>query len=266
MMPRAARAGACAAGSAKLKETHMISVRTCLASLASVVAGATGLALAIVIAIAMASDARAQAGPDAIYAVTSLDVAPGATAQGIALLKQYRDAARKQAGNLGVDLFQETGFANRFAIHESWSNRSAYEANERAAHTAALRDGLKPIAGAPYDRRDYRPLSVAPARAGAANDAVYMLLFLDVFPPGLTPTVAVVKEAAAAARKGEGNLRYDVEQEARGGGNHMMLFAEWQNRKDFDAYEMSTSARHLRDTVGPLLGSPYDDRLYTLLD
>jgi len=42
----------------------------------------------------------------------------------------------------------------------------------------------------------------------------------------------------------------------------MTLIAAWQNRKAFDAYEDSTYARQFRDVVGPLLGSPYDDRLY----
>ena len=46
----------------------------------------------------------------------------------------------------------------------------------------------------------------------------------------------------------------------------MTLFAAWQNRKAFDSYEMSDYARHFRDTVGPLLGSPFDDRLYVLIN
>jgi quinol monooxygenase YgiN len=176
------------------------------------------------------------------------------------------DTARKQAGNISVDLLQETGLSNRFAIHESWSNRSAYDANEKAPQMAALRDGLKPLAGAPLDRRTYRPLSIGPIRNAGSDGAVYMVLFLDVFPPGLIPTLAAVKDAAVAARKGEGNLRYDVEQEGVGLGNHMIFYAAWQNRDDFDSYEKSDYARHLRDVVGPLLGSPYDDRLYALLD
>ena len=49
-------------------------------------------------------------------------------------------------------------------------------------------------------------------------------------------------------------------------GNHMIFYAAWQNRDDFNSYEKSDYARHLRDVVGPLLGSPYDDRLYALLD
>jgi quinol monooxygenase YgiN len=228
------------------------------------VAGVAGFAIAI--AIMTASAAWAQAAPDTVYALTTFDVSPSATLQTIALLTQYRDTARKQAGNISVDLLQETGLSNSFAIHESWSNRSAYDANEKAPQMAALRDGLKPLAGAPLDRRTYRPLSIGPIRNAGSDGAVYMVLFLDVFPPGLIPTLAAVKDAAVAARKGEGNLRYDVEQEGVGLGNHMIFYAAWQNRDDFDSYEKSDYARHLRDVVGPLLGSPYDDRLYALLD
>ena len=241
----------------------MRSIRRCLARLAPLVAGAAGLVIAV--AIMGASAARAQAGPETTYTVTTFDVAPSSVAQTIALLKQYRDAARKQAGSLSVDLLQEAGSPNRFAIHEGWSNRSAYEANEKTAHMAALRDGLRPLAGAPVDRRTYRPLTIGPVRT-AGPGTLYMVLFLDVFPPGLQPTLAAVKDAVVAARKGEGNLRYDVEQEGVGLGNHMIFYAAWQNRDDFNAYEKSAYARHLRDTVGPLLGSPYDDRLYALLD
>jgi quinol monooxygenase YgiN len=241
----------------------MMSIRRCLARLASLVAGTAGLVTAV--AIMGASSAQAQAGSDTTYTVTTFDVAPSAVTQTIASLKHYRDAALKQAGNLSVDLLQEAGSPNRFAIHEGWSNRSAYDANEKTTHLAGLLDGLKPLAGAPVDRRTYRPLTIGPART-AGPGTVYMVLFLDVFPPGLQPTLAAVKDAAVAARKGEGNLRYDVEQEGVGLGNHMIFYAAWQNRDDFNAYEKSTYARHLRDIVGPLLGSPYDDRLYALLD
>jgi quinol monooxygenase YgiN len=221
--------------------------------------------LAGLLAAAAGSAARAQAGADAIYGVTALDVAPDAVAQGTALLKQYRDAARKQAGNLGVDLLQEAGWPNRFIIYETWKDQAAYDANEKAAQTAELRDQLKPIAGAPYDRRDYHVISVAPAKP-AATGAVYMQLHLDVFPPGLAPALAAVKQVAEAARKGEGNLRYDVVQSVKINVSHMTLFAAWQNRKAFDDYEMSGYGRHFRDAIGPLLGSPYDDRLYVTIN
>src|SRR5258708_5874646 len=122
------------------------------------------------------------------------------------------------------------------------------------------RDKLKPIAGAPYDRRNYNVFSVGPAQA-AAGPTIYMQLHLDVFPPGIDATLAAAKAVAEAARKGEGSLRYDVVRSVNPPLSHTTLFAAWQSRKAFDAYESSPSARQFRDTVGPLLGSPSDDRL-----
>jgi quinol monooxygenase YgiN len=221
--------------------------------------------LACLLALGFGSAARAEPGADAIYGVTALDVAAGSVPQGVAILKQYRDAARKQAGNLGIDLLQEAGWPNRFAIYETWTDQAAYDLNEKAAHTAELRDKLKPIAGASFDRRDYHVISVGPAKPGAAG-AIYMQVHLDVFPPGLVPTLAAVKQVAEAARKGDGNLRYEVTQSVKPPLSHMTLFAAWQSRQAFDAYEMSAYGRRFRETIGPLLGSPYDDRLYVSIN
>ena len=100
--------------------------------------------------------AQVQAGPKAIYGVTSLDVAPAATAQGVALLRQYREAARKQPGNQGVTLLQGSIGPTGSSSTRPGKDQSAYDANEKASHTAALRDRLKPIGGAPYDRATTR--------------------------------------------------------------------------------------------------------------
>jgi quinol monooxygenase YgiN len=245
-----------------LEGTRMISAckHPAAASFKRLVQGLLGLAF--LLAITAATAVRAQTGGEAIYGVTSLDVVPGAASRGIALLKQYRDAARKQAGNLGVDLLQEADWPNRFIIYEAWKDQGAYEANEKAAHTAELRDKLKPMSAAPYDRRDYKVISVGAVRPASGADTIYMQLHLDVFPPGIEATLAAAKAVAEAARKDAGNLRYDVVRSVKPPESHTTLLAAWQNRQAFDAYEMSAYARQFRDTVGPLLGSPFDDRLY----
>jgi quinol monooxygenase YgiN len=246
---------------AMLEGTRMISIRKRLAAPSFKPFAQCLSGLAFLLVIMGGSGARAQSGGDAIYGVTTLDVAPGAANPGVALLKRYRDAARKQAGNTSVTLLQEDDWPNRFMIYEAWKDQSAYDTNETAAHTLQLRDQLKPIAGAPYDRRNYHVISVGPAQA-AGGDAIYMHLHLDVFPPGIDATLAAAKAVAEAARKGEGNLRYDVVRSVNPPLSHSTVFAAWQSRKAFDAYENSAYARQFRDTVGPLLGSPFDDRLY----
>jgi len=216
----------------------------------------------ILLAAGAHSGARAQAGGDAIYGVTTFDVAPGAVSQGVALLRQYRDGALKQAGNTGVTLLREMDWPNRFTIYDGWKDQAAFDANEKSAHAAELRDKLKSMAAAPYDRRAYHVVAVGPSQPAAGADTVYMHLHLDVFPPGIDATLAAAKAVAEAARNGEGNLRYDVMRSVKPPQSHTTLLAAWQNRKAFDAYENSAYARRFRDTVGPLLGSPYDDRLY----
>jgi quinol monooxygenase YgiN len=207
--------------------------------------------------------AQPPAGP--IYSVTSIDVAADASDQAIAILKQYRDAARKQPANQGADVLQEIGAPYRFVVYESWVDQAAFDANDGVA-SKELADKLKAISPAPYDRRAYRGVSVASAKAPKGPGAVYLHVHLDVLPPGIGQTQASAKQLADAARKGEGNLRWDVLQSTRGAGNHHTIYAAWGSRKDFDEFLMSRAELKFRDVIAPLLGSPYDDRLYTLLD
>lgn len=222
-----------------------------------------GLGLAFLLSIAGISSAWAQIGDDAIYGVMSIDVPPSATSRGVALLKHYRRAALKQPGNRGVNLLQQVGWPNRFVIYEAWKDQSAYDANEKAPHMAEFCDTLKSISNAPCDRHAYFSVSVGPERASAGANPIYMMLHLDVFPNELQTGFLVAKQVAEAARKAKANLRYDVTSEVSTPLNYMTVFAAWQNRKAFDDYEMSTYARQFRDKVGQLLGSPFDDRLYT---
>jgi quinol monooxygenase YgiN len=237
------------------EETRMNFIRRRSAP-SSLVQGLLGVA----VLLAIMTGAQAQTG--AIYGLMALDVPPGAANQGVALLKQYRDGARRQAGNTGVTLLQEVDWPNRFVIFDGWQDQAAYDASEKTAYVAELRDKLKAMGAAPFDRRDYNVISVGPALPATGGDVVYMQLHLDVFPPGIEPTLAAARAVAEAARKGEGNLRYDVVKSVKPPLSHTTFFAAWQNRKAFDAYESSTYARQFRDVVGPLLGSPFDDRLY----
>ena len=226
----------------------------------------SALGVALLLATAWVSVGHAQTGDGAIYSVTSIDVPPSATSQGIALLKRYRDATLKQPGNRGVDLLQQVGWPNRFVIYETWKDKSAYEANEKSSHRTEFCNTLTSISNAPCDLHAYFVVSVGPARASAGANPIYMMLHLDVFPNQLQTGFEAAKQVAEAARKGEGNLRYDVVSEISVPTNYMTVFAAWKNRKAFDDYEMSSYARQFRNKVGPLLGSPFDDRLYTAIN
>src|SRR3989441_4943120 len=142
---------------------------------------------AFLLAVASHSAAQAQAASDTIYGMTALDVAPGAATQGVALLRQYRDGALKQAGNMGVTLLQEVDWPNRFVIYDAWKDQSAYDANEKAAHSAELRDKLKSIGGAPYHPREYSGFPGGPSQPATGPDTIYLQMHRQAFPPRLAP-------------------------------------------------------------------------------
>ncbi len=85
---------------------------------------------------------------------------------------------------------------------------------------------------------------------------------VDVIPPRQAETEAALKAIADAGRKDAGNLRYDVFQQ-EGRLNHFNIVAVWQTRHAFDAHEATAHRLQFRDTVAPMLGALYDERLYT---
>src|SRR6476646_5903810 len=77
--------------------------------------------LSLIVAFAM-FNASAQTPPieGPVYVATYVEVVPAGVAEGRALLKQYCDDSRNDAGNLRMELVQETGRASRFALLEIW--------------------------------------------------------------------------------------------------------------------------------------------------
>ena len=54
------------------------------------------------------------------------------------LLEHYRDASRKEDGNLRFDVLQEIARPNRFAILEAWRDKAALDAHANAGSTTAI--------------------------------------------------------------------------------------------------------------------------------
>src|ERR1700728_810078 len=91
------------------------------------------IALAMLLAAALLSMAAAPASAQgAVHVVTYIELQAAETKNGMMLLKQYREAARKEGGNLEAEMGQEIGRANRFVLIEGWRDQSAFDAHEKA--------------------------------------------------------------------------------------------------------------------------------------
>jgi quinol monooxygenase YgiN len=196
-----------------------------------------------------------------VYVVTYFDVAPSAAAETAALARQYADASRKEAGNAGFAMFAEIGRPNRFAVLETWRDKPAYEAHGAAAPTTAYRDKLKPLLISGTGARLLSGFSVAPPAAPAGPETVFVLTHVDVPPPQKDQAIELQKALAAAARKDDGNLWFDVLQQ-NDRSNHFTLYEGWRDRKAFDASITAPHTKEFRQKLNPLEGALYDERLY----
>src|SRR5215813_13007412 len=145
-------------------------------------------ALVTAIAVAIAPAAWAQSGANGVFAVTYLDVGAGAVAQGVDLIKKYRDQGRREGGNMEFTVLQETSRPNRFVIMEGWQDQAAFEAHDKGAVKAEFEDALKPIRNSPPDRKMLQLFANAPPRPMPAGGALYMVEHVDFL--GGDPAIA----------------------------------------------------------------------------
>jgi len=207
--------------------------------------------------------ALAPAGP--VYMITFFEVGTGSADQTVGLLRDFAAAARKQDGNAGLLALHEIARPGRFAFVELWRDKPARDADAPAV--AALRDKLQPLFASPFDVRTNYGLDVTGPQIAAepgADNAVYVLTHVDVFPAGKDQTIELLKALAAASRKETGNLRFELWQQ-EGRLNHLPVFETWRDAQAQGAHAGAPHTRDFRAKLVPLQGALYDERLYTAI-
>ncbi len=117
------------------------------------------------------------------FIVTYLEVAPVAEAQALALLKAYRDATRRDEGNLKAEVLQRNARPGHFVVTEEWRDDAAWKNHRQAAHATQLQDKLKDFRMSPYDERSHTGLAMGHAATGSGG-AVLVVTHVDVIPAG----------------------------------------------------------------------------------
>jgi quinol monooxygenase YgiN len=104
-----------------------------------------------------------------------------------------------------------------------------------------------------------------PLAAQEAPQPVYIVTHVDLAGPGAAAEgTKLLLEFAGDSRKDKGVLRFEVWREPTRL-NHLTLIQAWQTPADFEAHRTAAHTKSFREKIQPFLGSPFDERLHTLL-
>ncbi len=207
----------------------------------------------------------AQAPPDTTaYSVAYVDILPASRTAAIAAIKQYRDASRKEDGFQRIEFFEQAGRPAHFCIMETWANSGDLDTHGAAANAKEFRNKIDSMRLSDYDQRPYKTLSLGAAHNDRSSRGTFVITHVDIGGQG-TNAADLLRKLAEASRQEEGNLRFDVLQHAMRA-NHFTVIEEWQTMKTIETHAAATHTKEYRNSLGPIAGSPLDERLYKLVE
>ena len=207
----------------------------------------------------------AQTPPDSTaYTVAYVDIAPASRTAAIAAIKQYRDASRKEDGFQRIDLFEQAGRPAHFCIIETWANNKDLDTHAASANAMGFRASIDSMRLSDYDQRPYKTLSLSIAHNDGSSRGTFVITHVDIGGQGAN-AADLLRKLSETSRKEEGNLRFDVLQHAMRA-NHFTVIEEWQTAKAIEAHAAATHTKEYRNSLGPIAGSPLDERLYKAVE
>ncbi len=199
------------------------------------------------------------------YLFNYVEVLPSTAAQAVAALKQYRDASRKEPGAIQIDLYQEKAQTHHFVVEEIWQNRSIAKEHGNSAASTALFQKLKPIELGPPDVRVHQIHMATPLKAPNPNDII-LISHADVAGGNTANLIRELNTLWAGTRNENGMVRYEILDEVPLHSNHFRILEEWANLAAWEAHDRAPAWQNYRAAILPWLGTPYDQRFYTVVN
>jgi quinol monooxygenase YgiN len=94
---------------------------------------------------------------------------------------------------------------------------------------------------------------------------LYVVTHIDVTPNFAADTAKEVAQLAVDSRKDPGCVRFEALRSVDRM-NHFEVVEVWRTRKDFEAHLALDHTKRFREKIQPGLGSPFDERLYNVLE
>ena len=205
----------------------------------------------------------AQPADQPTYVVIYIEAAPKAAIEARELIVARCAAVHKAPGLVQAEAFARNGYPSQFAMLEQWQSTKAREDYAATDEVKTFLARLSPLMVAGYDERIHVPLTVETS-AQPTPDAAVALTHIDLIPTFKDTGVAKVKEFAEQSRGTTGNLRFDVLTQASRT-NHMTVVESWSTAAAKDEHIAKPFVKSFRETLMPMSGSLYDERVYSAL-
>jgi quinol monooxygenase YgiN len=102
------------------------------------------------------------------------------------------------------------------------------------------------------------------AQQNTAPQPLYVVTHIDIIGPHLADATKLLQEFVTDSRKDPGSVRFELLQELSRR-NHFTMVEIWQTRQAFEDHLAVEHSRRFREKLQPMLGSPFDERLHSLM-
>jgi quinol monooxygenase YgiN len=97
------------------------------------------------------------------------------------------------------------------------------------------------------------------------HDKIYVVIHVDSVPNDAASATKMLQQYAADTRKEKGAVRIELYVQISRT-NHYSIVEVWQDQQAYDAHVAAAHTKQFRELIQPLLGSPFDERLHTILE
>lgn len=98
----------------------------------------------------------------------------------------------------------------------------------------------------------------------AEDTKLYVVTHVDVTPNYASDAAKLLSQYAADSRKDMGSVRFELLGDLSRK-NHFTFVSVWENQAAFNAHLEANHTKQFRDKLQPMLGSPFDERLHSIM-
>jgi len=103
------------------------------------------------------------------------------------------------------------------------------------------------------------------SRAQVSNGRLYVINHVDLTPDNAANGKKLLQQYVVETRQDPGLVRVEL-LDYKSRLNHFALVEVWDNSKAFDRHEEADHTKKFREKLAPMLGSPYDERVFNLVN